>query len=313
MLKMARLDAIIYRIGGANPCYVSEHDCSMARDKDFYRSLSRLKSQVRSDLASGFYSLSDIDYIRPFVTCVDTVLPLRDGSLKQSFIGCSYEAFDARGRHEFVSMCPTNYLSNEADTLLDSLKTLGEVIEARYLGERVNDLIRELPRAPLVTTFSLDGEERRPAGISAVIERDNGSFTAFSPEVPLRAKAGDPCEALNKLERALSDDPAMARGHLLRSDPIFGPVDVQLTLKNSFSIKRFLISLSPCKNGTRYYRAYAPQAGVSAKSTTIEGALQNIKDAISLKFHESPLDDVERALKSRPILTTARLGPVGNN
>jgi len=99
----------------------------------------------------------------------------------------------------------------------------------------------------------------------------------------------------------------------LRAEPIFGPVDVQLTLKNSFSLKRFLISLSPCQNGTRYYRAHAPQAGVYAKSTTIEGALQSIKDAILLKFHEASPAEVERALKARPILTTARLEYAGNN
>jgi hypothetical protein len=260
------------------------------------------------------YILDNFDYVRPFATLVDTILPLRDGSLKQSFLGCAYEAFDGRGRREFVSMCPTNYLSNEADTLLDSLRTLGEVIEARYLDECVNDLIRELPRAPLVTTFDLDGDNGRPSEISAVIERTKGSFRAYSPGLSLSAQADDPYSALYRLERILAADPAPARGHLLRSEPIFGPVDVPLTLKNSFSIKRFLISLSPCKNGTRYYRAHAPQADISARSTTIEGALQNITDAISLKFREAPFEEVEQALKARPILTTARIDPyAGNN
>ncbi|BAI62085.1 conserved hypothetical protein [Methanocella paludicola SANAE] len=313
MLTRARLDAIVYRVGGSNPCYVSEHDCSRAKDKDFYHSLTLLKSQVRSDLSSGFYSLSRFDYVRPFVTCIDTVLPLRDGSLKQSFLGCAYEAMDDHGRRQFVSMCPTNYLSNEADTLLDSFKTLGEIIEARYLDERVNDLIRELPRAPLITTFDLGGKKQRTPELSVIIEPTNGSFRAVSQELSLSATAGSPCEALNKLEKVLADDPSVARGHILRSEPIFGPVDVQLTLKNSFSLKRFLISLSPCQNGTRYYRAHAPQAGVYAKSTTIEGALQNIKDAISLKFHEATQAEVDRALKARPILTTARVSPSNNN
>lgn len=307
MLTRARLDAIVYRVGGSNPCYVSEHDCSRAKDRDFYRSLMHLKSQVRSDLSSGFYSLGSFDIVRTFATIVDTVLPLRDGSLKQSFLGCSYEALDGRGRRQFVSMCPTNYSSNEADSLLDSFRALCEIIEARYLGECVNDLIRELPRAPLVTTFDLSGEEQRPSEVSAVIERMNGSFRAFSPELSMSATATDPCMALNRLERALSDDPAVAYGHVLRAEPIFGPVDVQLTLKDSSSLKRFLISLSPCQNGTRYYRASAPQAGVFAKSTTIEGALQNIHDAITAKFNDASLEDVEKALKTRPILTTARI------
>jgi hypothetical protein len=306
MLAKARLDAIVYRVGGVNPCYVSEHDCSIARDIDFFRSLSKLKSRVRSDLSSGFYSLSPLRYARSFTTYVDTILPLRDGSFKQSFLGCAYEAFDSKGRREFISMCPTNYLSNEADALLDSFKALGEVIEARYLDERVSDLVRELPRAPLVTTFGLNGE-RIPKQVSAIIERHNGSFEASSPGLPFRVKASDPYDALQALERTLSEDPSHARGHLLRSDPIFGSVDVQLSLKESFFIKRFLISIAPCKNGTRYYRASAPQAAVETKSTTIEGALQNIKDAIALKYHDAPMKDVERDLKTRPILTTARL------
>ncbi|HTY90789.1 MAG TPA: hypothetical protein VMC84_06390 [Methanocella sp.] len=307
MLRRARLDAIVYQVGGSNPCYISEHDCSRAKDRDFYRSLMRLRSRVRSDLSSGFYSLGRFDYVRPYITCIDTVLPLRDGSLKQTFLGCSYDALDDHGRRQFVSTCPTNYSSTESDTLLESFKTLGEIIEARYQDECMNDLIRELPRAPLVTTFDLNGEMQRPTEISAIIERNNGSFKASSPEISLSSSAADPCEALSRLERALSDNPGVARGHILCAEPIFGPVDVQLTLKNSFSVKRFLISLSPYKNGTRYYLANAPQAGVRVKSTTIGGALQNVKDAISLKFHEAPLEDVEKALKARPILTTARI------
>jgi len=302
----ARLDAIVYRVGGTNPCYVSEHDCSIARDNDFYRSLTKLKSRVRSDLSSGFYSLSPLRYARSFVTYIDTALPLRDGSLKQSFLSCAYEAFDGKGRRAFVSTCPTNYLSNEADALLDAFVALGEVIEARYQDERVSDLIRELPRAPLVTTFGLNGE-KQPKEVSAVIERHNGSFEASAPGLPYRATAKEPYEALFALERDLSDDPSPARGHVLRSDPIFGPVDVQLSLNESFFIKRFLISLAPCKNGTKYYRASAPQAAVEAKSPTIEGALQNIKGAIALKYHEAPAQEVERDLRARPILTTARL------
>ncbi|HTX43111.1 MAG TPA: hypothetical protein VMC61_00180, partial [Methanocella sp.] len=245
-------------------------------------------------------------YARTFVTYVDTTLPLRDGSFKQSFLGCAYEAFDGKGRREFISTCPTNYLSNEAGALLDSFIALGEVIEARYFDERVSDLIRELPRAPLVTTFGLDGD-KPPREVSAVIERYDGHFEASAPGLPFRASADEPCGALRELERALSGDPSGARGHVLRSDPIFGSVDVQLSLKESFFVKRFLISIAPCQNGTRYYRAYGPQAGVTTKSATIEGALQNIKDAIALKYHERPVKDVERDLKARPILTTARL------
>jgi len=307
MLKIPRLDAIVYRTGGNSPCYVSEHDCSFARDKDFYGSLSGLKSQVCADISSGVYPPGQFNFLRPFVTCVDAVLPLRDGELKQSFLGCSYEASDVKGRKGFISMCPTNYLSNEGDDLLGSLTSLGEIIEARYLDECVHDLMRELPRAPLITTFGLDDGDVRPPEVGAIIQRNKGSFEAFSPGLPFSSKACDPYEALQGLESALSEQPESANGHLLHADPIFGPMDVQLCLEDSFFMKRFLISISPCKNGTRYYRAYAPQADVSARSYSIEGAIQSIKEAVISKYQGASSTEIQAALTSRPILTTARL------
>lgn len=283
----------------------------MARDQDFNRSLFKLRSQVRSDLSSGCYPPDRFEYLRTFVTCVDTVLPLRDGRWKQSFLGCSYESMDQKGRAGFVSMCPTNYLSNIGSALMDSFKALGEVIESRYVDEGMTDLIRELPKAPLVTTFNLGESESRPGEVSAVISRYNGSFEAFSPGLSFKSRSSDPYKALEGLERTLSDRPSEASGHLLRADPIFGPVDVQLSLDGSSFIKRFLISV--CKNGTEYYRAYAPQAGVATKSLTVESTLETIKEAIVSRFRDASLEDVEQALKARPILTTARIRPEDNN
>lgn len=313
MLTSPRLDAIVYRTGGNNPCYVSEHGGSMARDKDFYRSLSKLRSMVQEDLDSGCYPPTGFRYGRPFAACVDTVLPLRDGERPQPFFSCSYEAEDYRGRRGFVSFCPTNYLSNSSKALLDSFTALGEVIEARYLDETLADLMRELPKTPFVTTFDLYGGVPSAREVSAVIQREGGSFVAFSPDLAPRSRATDPYEALAGLERILAEDPPLARGHALNAEPVFGPIDVQLSLRGSFSIHRFLISVAPCKNGTRYYRAYAPQAGVTSKSLTIEGAVRDIKDAIALRFHGTALADVESALRSRPILTTARLDTENNN
>ena len=313
MHKSPRLDAIVYRIGGNDPCFVSEHDCSLAMDKDFYHSLSKLRSLVRDDLDDGIYPPGKYSYIRQFVTCVDTVLPLRDGERSQPFFSCSYEAEDYKGRKDFVSTCPTNYLSNSGNALIDSFQALGEVIESRYAGESLNDLVRELPKTPFVTTFGLYDDVPAPREVSAIMQRDNGSFVAFSPGIDLRSLADDPYKALEGLERDLSENPSLARGHILNADPIFGPVDVQLSLRETFSIKRFLVSVAPCKNGTRYYRAYAPQAGVTAKSMTIEGAMDDIKDAISQRFNGLPLADVDNSLATRPILTTARLSPETNN
>jgi len=313
MQRSPRLDAIVYRIGGNNPCYVSEHGCSLARDKDFYNSLSKLRSLVRDDLDAGIYPPGKYSYIRPFVTCVNTVLPLRDGERLQPFFSCSYEAEDYRGRKGFVCTCPTNYLSNSGNALIDSFQALGEVIESRYAGEGMNDLARELPKTPFVTTFDLYDDVPASREVSAMIQRDNGSFVAFAPGMELRSLADDPYEALEGLERDLSENPSLTRGHVLNADPIFGPVDVQLSLRETFSIERFLVSIAPFKNGTRYYRAYAPQAGVTAKSMTIEGAVDSIKDAIALRFNGSPLADVDNSLATRPILTTARLSPESNN
>ena len=313
MLESPRLDAIVYRTGGNNPCYVSEHGGSMARDMDFYQSLSKLRSLVREDLDSGCYPPASFRYGRPFATCVDTVLPLRDGERPQQFFSCSYEAEDYRGRRGFVSFCPTNYLSNSSNALLDSFRALGEIIEARYLDESMADLMRELPRTPFVTTFDLYDGRPSAREVSAIIQRDEGSFVAFSPGLEPRSRAPDPYEALAGLERVLAEDPSVAGGHILNAEPVFGSLGVQLSLRESFSTHRFLISVAPCKNGTRYYRAYAPQAGVTSKSLTIEGAVHNIKDAIALQFHGTALVDVENALRSRPILTTARLGNENNN
>jgi predicted RNase H-like HicB family nuclease len=313
MLKSPRLDAIVYRTGGSNPCYVSEHGGSQSRDNDFYQSLSKLRSLVQEDLDSGCYPPASFRFGRPFVTCVDTVLPLRDGERAQPFFSCSYEAEDYRGRKGFVSFCPTNYLSNSGKALLDSFSALGEVIEARYLDESVADLMRELPRTPFVTTFDLYDRGPSTREVSAIIQHDEGSFVAFSPDLEPRFRASDPYDALAGLERVLAEDPSAARGHILNAEPVFGSLDVQLSLRGSFSIHRFLISVAPSKNGTRYYRAYAPQAGVTSKSLTIEGAVHNIKDAIALRFHGAGLADVENALRSRPILTTARLGSENNN
>lgn len=303
---MPRLDAIVYRTGGANPLYVSEHASSCARDPDFHRSLSKLSSLVKSDIEAGLYIPAPFEYVRPFVTCIPTTLGLRDGVRKQSFLSCAYEAVGHKGHREFIAMCPTNYLSNEGRSLAESYSTLGEVIQARYRDETVRDLMRELPKTPLITTFALEGTQR-PESVGATIRHDGKNFWAYVQGTPLSAKGSDPCKALQSLENATAKSNFDLHEYVLRDEPVFGSMDVPIFLRESISIKRFLISLSPCQNGSKFYRAYSPQAGVSAKSPTIDGALQNIKDAIALHFHEHPLADVEKAIAVKPIMTTARL------
>ncbi|MGE5403265.1 MAG: hypothetical protein ACM3NG_00245 [Candidatus Doudnabacteria bacterium] len=262
---------------------------------------------IKSDIDTGLYIPDTFDYVRPFVTCVETSLELRDGPRKQHFLSCAYEALGHKNKRQFVAMCPTNYLSYTGGSLPDSLSALGEVIQARYEGESMRDLMRELPKTPLVTTFALENVER-PKEVCATIVPDVDGFQAYMPGTSLSAGAKDPYAALLGLERVLSDNERVdLHEHVLRDEPIFGSADVHLLLQESISTKRFLISISPCQNGSKFYRAYAPQAGVTTRSPTIDGALHNIKDAIALQFHEHSLADVEKAIAMKPIVTMARL------
>ena len=303
---MLRLDAIVYRTGGASPDYLSEHASSSARDADFHHSLSKLSSIVKADIDTGLYIPHSFEYVRPFVTCIHTTLELRSGLHKQTFLSCAYEAFGHRGHREFFAMCPTNYLSNTGGSLIESFSALGDVIQSRYNGETVTDLMRELPKTPLVTTFALDQAER-PETVGATITYDGKDFWAYAQGTSLSAKGHDPYGALQSLEYTLSKSNVDLHEHVLRNEPIFGAVDVKIFLQDSISIKRFLISISPCQNGSKFYGVYAPQANVATKSKSIDGALQSIRDAIALQFYECSLSDVEKATSVKPILTTARV------
>ena len=303
---MPRLDAIVYRTGGASPDYVSEHASSCARDADFHRSLSKLTLQVKSDVDMGLYIPHDFEYVRPFATCINTVLNLRDGMRTQPFLTCAYESIGHNDEKGFFAMCPTNYSSNTGRSLGESLAALGEVIQTRYRDESIRDLMRELPKTPLVTTFAFEDMER-PEEVCVAIKPDGRCFQAFVPGTDLSIKGTDPYDALQNLEHSAAITKTDLHEHVLRDEPIFGAVDVKIFLQDSISINRFLISISPCQNGSKFYDVYAPQANVAAKSRSVDGALQNIKDAIALQFHESSLSDVEKALSVKPIMTTARI------
>jgi hypothetical protein len=252
------------------------------------------------------YIPHSFEYVRPFVTCIHTTLELRSGMHKQTFLSCAYEAFGHRGHREFFAMCPTNYLSNTGGSLMESFSALGDVIQSRYHGETVTDLMRELPKTPLVTTFALEQVER-PETVGATITYDGKDFWAYAQGTSLSAKGHDPYGALQSLEYTLSKSNVDLHEHVLRDEPVFGSSDVRLYLQESAPVKRFLISVAPCRNGSEFYRAYSPQAGVATRSSSIDGALQNIKDAIALQFHESSLTDVEKALSVKPIMTTAHV------
>ena len=148
-----KLDAIVYRAGTARAFYVSEHATSLARGRDFQSCLDNLSRQVREDVEAGVYPPADRDILHTFVTTVRVPLRLRDGPREQPFICRVDEIVDARGRISFESQCPTNYLLESGQSIAEATARLKDVIAARYGGEGIADLMRELPKRPMMTSF----------------------------------------------------------------------------------------------------------------------------------------------------------------
>ncbi len=157
--------------------------------------LDNLSRQVREDVEAGLYPPADRDILHTFVTTADVALHLRDGRRKQPFICRVDETVDARGRITFESQCPTNYLLENGRSIDDAVAKLKDVIAARYEGERMADLMRELPKRPMMTSFAF--EKTQPCRwVSATVRRENGGYEALSLESPVSAKGSDPFDAL---------------------------------------------------------------------------------------------------------------------
>jgi hypothetical protein len=180
------------------------------------------------------------------------------------------------------------------------------VIAARYEGESIGDLMRELPKRPIMTSFSL--RKSSPCRwVSATICRENGGYLAQSLEVPANAKGSDPFVALRNLESALSDVD-LSKAPVMKGEPVYCTLDVPLQLKENILIRRFFVAVSRY-NGTSapFYASRVPQCGISLRSNTFDGALDAARDVIALEYHEKSAEEVTRALKKPLLLTAARV------
>jgi hypothetical protein len=303
-----KLDAIVYRAGNRSSFYVSEHETSLARGLDIHSCLDNLSQQVREDVETGLYPPADRNILHTFVTTADVTLDLRDGQRKQPFICRVDETADSRGRVTFESQCPTNYLLESGRTIADAVAKLKEVIAARYDGERLADLLRELPKRPMMTSFAL--QKTKPSRwVSATVCRENGGYQAQSLESDTSAKGPDPFHALVNLESALSDVD-LSKAPVMKGEPVYCTLDVPLHLRENTILRRFFVSVSRYNgSSTPFYASRVPHCGLSLRATTFDGALDAARDAIALEFHEKSADEVSQALKKPLMLTAARVQP----
>ncbi len=303
-----KLDAILYRAGTRSAFYVSEHETSLARGFDIHSCLDNLSRQVREDVETGLCPPADRTILHTFVTTANVALDLRDGHRKQPFVCRVDESVDARGRITFESQCPTNYLCESGRSIADAIVRLKDVIAARYEGERIADLMRELPKRPMMTSFTL--KKTQPSRlVSATILRENGGYEALSMESPASAKGRDPFDALVNLESALSGVD-LSKAPVMKGEPVYCTLDVPLHLKENTILRRFFVAVSRY-NGSSipFYASRVPHCGLSLRATTFDGALDAARDAIALEFHEKSADEVNQALKKPLMLTAARVQP----
>jgi hypothetical protein len=303
-----KLDAIVYRAGASCAFYVSEHATSLARGMDFRSCLDNLSQQVREDVDAGMYPPDDRDILHTFVMAVDVPLHLRDGPRKQPFICRVDETIDARGRISFESQCPTNYLLESGGSIAEAAARLKDVLAARYDGESIADLVRELPKRPMMTSFAL-GKTPSCQLVSASVRRENGSYEAQSLESPVSAKGSHPSVALRNLESALADVD-LSRAPVMKGEPAYCTLDIPLHLQENTLVRRFFVSVSRYNgSSTPFYASRVPNCGLSLRAATFDGALDAARDAIAREFHEKSTDEVSQVLKKPLILTAARVQP----
>lgn len=298
-----KLDAIVYRAGARRAFYVSEHATSLARGRDLLSCIDNLSLQVREDVEAGVYPPEDREITHTFVTSVEVPLELRDSRRMQLFVCRVDETVDARGRVRFDSQCPTNYLTESGRSIADAAGKLKDVIAARYEGESVTDLMRELPKRPMMTSFSLR-KARHVRQVSAVIRPSPDGFEAYTPEAPVKAKGSDPFVALRNLEAALGDID-LSQAPVLKGEPVYCTLDVPLHLKENTVTHRFFATISRY-NGTStpFFAAHVPQCGISLSGRTFDEALNAAGDAIALEYREKSAHDVSETLK-KPLMLTA--------
>ena len=300
-----RLDAILYRACGPGRFYVSEHESSFARGPDFPSCLDNLSRQVLHDVADGVYQLPRRQILRTFVAVIEAGLPLRDGQRRQPF-ACRVDLLaDQKGRRSFDAQCPTNYLREGGATLHEALRGLADVIAARYEGESITDLMRELPKQPLMTSFSL-GPAPGPQWASAAIVRRDGRYEACALGAPVSAPGKGPVESLERLERRLAGRGFGAPIATSR-EPVYAALDVPLQLKERPLVHRFFIAIAPHDGRTPHYAAYAPQAGIALRAKTLDDALDGMGEKLARAFRGKRYNDARLSLRETPILTAAKI------
>lgn len=301
-----KLDAIVFRAGTASAFYVSEHATSLARGRDIRTCLDNLAKQVRDDIENGVYPPEGREILHTFVTSVEVPLSLRDGRRRQAFVCRVDETVDSRGRVGFEAQCPTNYLCESGRSIADAAARLGDVIATRYEAESASDLLRELPKKPMLATIDMRKvpEIRQ---VSACITREPHWFEARSMESSDHARGSDPLAALRNLEASLSETD-LSRAPIMKSEPVYCTLDVPLQLKENTVPRRFFVSVSRY-NGTSlpFYSAFVPQAGLALRAKTFEGALDAARDALTLEYREKASSEVAAALKKPVMLTAARV------
>ncbi len=302
-----KLDAIIYRAGKSHTFYVSEHEASFARGSDLRSCLDNLSRQVMEDVTTGMYPPTNKEILHTFITTIDASLDLRDGRRRQSFICRLDEIKDRHGRQSFEAQCPTNYMRENGRSIADAMTRLGDVISARYEDESIIDLMRELPKRPMLTSINL---RKAPASrwVSALIRREKGGFEAQSLESDDHAKGSDPLSALRHLEKSLSQAD-LRKAPVMQGEPVYCTLDVPLQLKENVSIRRFFVPVSRYNgHAPAFYAAHVPQAaGLSIRAKTFVEAVEAARDAITLEFREKSADEVAEALKKPVMLTAARV------
>ncbi|WP_148266644.1 hypothetical protein [Methanocella arvoryzae] len=285
---------------------MSEHACSAARGRQINTSLRNLAREVRKDVGLGLYALPRYRRLHTFVTLARVTVHLKDGYRSQWFPCRVDEVEDYRGRRSFEASCPTNYLHESGKTIKEAMNRLGDVIEARYKGEGLHDLMREIPKCPILATIDVSPDQQSRWG-TAVITPGQGSYTASIPGSQVEASSRDPYQALLNAEQKLAGQGTTIAP--LSDEPVFCVADVPLALFDGTHLHRFLISISFHENdGSSFYVARAPQAGdLSIQSQSFDDALAGIRDAIALECREKTLAEITEMLKVPPFLATVRL------
>ncbi len=302
-----RIDAIIYRSRGPDAFYVSEHACSVARGRQLDTSLRNLTREIRKDVGLGLYALPRHRRLHSFVTLARVTVHLKTGYKSQWFPCRVDEVEDYRGRRSFEASCPTNYLHDSGKTIKDAITRLCDIIETRYKGEGLHDLMREMPKCPILATIDVSPDQQSRWG-TAVISPAEGGYEASIVGSAIRAHGKDPYLALCNAEQKLAEA-GLPANCSVSGEPVFCVVDVPLALLDGTHINRFLVTISSHENAdSSFYVARAPQAGdIFVQSRSFDDAIGGISDAIALEYREKELKEVTEMLKVPPFLATVRL------